>query len=135
MKETLELNRACKPDHVSANMFMPLPGVDLTLFAIQKGWLDEKFNSPKSTHHIGEMQYPHDIKTFLYPYKSLFPLLVKNPDLDKVSNLLMRLPQKVLKGIDSGYRLYSNSKFYPPVRFKISDKLRTLRRYLAIISQ
>lgn len=135
MKETFRINRACNPDHVSANIFIPLPGVELTSFAIKEGLLDENCNSSKSTHHISEMKYPDDIKSFLYPYKSLFPLLVKNPGLDKISRLLMRLPQKVLKGIDSGYRLYSNAKFYPPVRFTLRDKLRALRRYLAIISQ
>lgn len=135
MKETLELNRACKPDHVSANMFMPLPGVDLTLFAIQKGWLDEKFNSPKSTHHIGEMKYPNDIRSFLFSFKSIFPLLVQNPSIEKIIPILMKLPRPFLKIIDSCYRLYSNSKFYPQAHFSISDKWRAFRRYLGIIAR
>lgn len=135
MRETLELNRACKPDHVSANMFIPLPGVDLTLFAVQKGWLDEKFDSPKSTHHISEMKYPNDIRSFLFPFKSIFPLLVQNPSIEKIIPILMKLPRPFLKIIDSCYRLYSNSRFYPQVRFSISDKWRAFRRYLGIISQ
>jgi radical SAM superfamily enzyme YgiQ (UPF0313 family) len=135
MQETLRLNKACKPVHVSANMFMVLPGVDLTFYAIQKGLLDENFVTSKSTHHISEMKYPDDVKTFLYPFKALFPLMVKNPGIEKIVPLLMKLPHRVLNIIDSGYRLYSNAIFYPSVRFSIRDKWRALRRYWAIISQ
>jgi len=134
MKETLIINRACKPAHVSANMFMVLPDVDLTSYAIQKGLLDKNFVTAKSTHHISEMKYPDDVKAFLYPFKAFFPLMVKNPAIEKIAPLLMKLPHRALKIIDSGYRLYSNAKFYPPVRFSIRDKWRVLRRYCAIIS-
>lgn len=134
MKETLVINRACKPEHVSANLFMVLPGVDLTLFAIQKGLLDKNFATSKSTHHMSEMKYPDDVKAFLYPFKALFPLLVKKPYVEKYAPILMKLPRKILHMIDSGYRLYSNKNFYPPVNFSIKDKWNTLRRYLSLIS-
>ena len=136
MKETLRINRVCKPDHVSANLFIPLPGVELTFLAIQKGLLDEKFTSSKSTHHVSEMKYPEEVKRFLYPFKALFPIMVQKPHLMKIcATLLMRLPKIILKVIDSGYRLYSNARFYPPAHFNISDKLRALRRYLALIAE
>jgi len=135
MKETLKLNRACSPEHVSANMFMPLPGVDLTFFAIEKGLLDKDFVSPKSSHHVSEMKYPESTKRFLYPFKALFPLLVRKEYMDRIAPFLMRLPRPLLKMVDSCYRLYSNSKFYPQVRFSIFDKWRALRRYLTIISR
>lgn len=135
MKETLELNRACRPEHVSANMFMPLPGVDLTFFAIENGLLDEKFASPKSSHHVSEMRYPDAVKKFLYPFKALLPLMVQNKAIEKIALLLMKLPGPVLKVIDSAYRLYRNSKFYPPVSFSMRDKLRAFRRYMAIIAK
>lgn len=135
MQETLNLNRACKPEHVSANLFMPLPGVDLTNYAIEKGLLDKSFTSPKSSHHASEMKYPDDIKRFLYPFKALFPLITQKKHIGIITPLLMRLPGPILKIIDSCYRLYSNSKFYPQVRFSIFDKWRALRRYLSIISQ
>lgn len=135
MKETCELNRACKPEHVSANMFMPLPGVDLTFFAIEKGLLDKDFVSPKSTHHISEMKYPPEIKKFLYPFKALFPLIVQKRWIEKIAPMLMRLPKLLLKIIDSSYRLYRNAMFYPPVNFSLINKWRALRRYLSIISQ
>ena len=135
MKETLELNRACKPEHVSANMFMPLPGVDLTSYAIEKGLLDKNFTSPKSSHHASEMRYPDDVKSFLYPFKALFPLMAQKKNIGIIGPLLMKLPKPLLKVVDSCYRLYSNSKFYPQVRFSIFDKWRALRRYLAIISR
>ena len=135
MQETLELNRKCRPEHVSANMFMPLPGVDLTNYAIESGLLDKDFVSPKSSHHASEMKYPEDVKKFLYPFKALFPLMVQKKNVAAIAPLLMRLPRPLLKIIDSAYRLYSNSRFYPPVRFNILDKWRALRRYLAIISR
>ena len=135
MQETLNLNRACKPEHVSANLFMPLPGVDLTNYAIEKGLLDENFTSPKSSHHASEMKYPDDVKSFLYPFKALFPLMAQKKHIGIIAPLLMKLPRPILKIIDSCYRLYSNSRFYPQVRFSIFDKWRVLRRYLAIISR
>lgn len=135
MQETLKLNRACKPEHVSANLFMPLPGVDLTSYAIENGLLDKHFTSPKSSHHTSEMMYPADIKKFLYSFKALFPLMVQKKNVAIFAPLLMRLPGPLLKIIDSAYRLYSNSRFYPRVRFSILDKWRALRRYLAIISR
>lgn len=133
MKETLALNRACKPEHVSANMFMPLPGVDLTIFAVENGLLDEKFVTPKSSHHASEMKYPDDIRKFLYPFKALFPLMVGKKYIEKLTPLLMKLPQPLLKIIDISYRLYSNSKFYPSVSFNICDKWKALCRYLSVV--
>lgn len=135
MQETLNLNRACKPEHVSANLFMPLPGVDLTNYAIEKGLLDGNFTSPKSSHHPSEMMYPADIKKFLSPFKALFSLMVQKKNIAMIAPLLMRLPGPLLKIIDSAYRLYSNSKFYPRVSSSIFDKWMALRRYLAIISK
>lgn len=134
MKETLELNRKCRPEHVSANMFMPLPGVDLTNYAIENGLLDKDFVSPKSSHHASEMKYPEDIKKFLYPFKALFPLMVQKKNVAVIAQLLMRLPKPLLKIIDSAFRLYRNAKFYPPVRFSISDKWIAFRRFLGLIS-
>lgn len=135
MRETLSLNRACEPEHVSANLFMPLPGVDLTNYAIEKGLLDKNFTSPKSSHHTSEMKYPDDVKSFMYPFKALFPLMAQKKHIGIIAPLLMKLPRPILKIIDSCYRLYSNSRFYPQVRFSIFDKWRALRRYLAIISK
>jgi radical SAM superfamily enzyme YgiQ (UPF0313 family) len=135
MEETLRLNLACKPDHVSANLFMPLPGVELTSFALEKGLLDATFASPKSSHHTSEIKYSDDIKKFLYPFKSLFPLIVLNTQVRKIAPLLMRLPSPFLKLIDSAYRLFGNKRFYPPARFTVGDRLRGLRRYLAIVSK
>jgi radical SAM superfamily enzyme YgiQ (UPF0313 family) len=134
MKETLSLNRDCEPEHVSANMFMPLPGVDLTLFAIENGLLDKNFVSPKSSHHASEMKYPENIKKFLYPFKALFPLMVQSKFIGKIALVTMKFPKSVLKVIDSGYRLYSNANFYPPVKFSILNKWRALRRYFSIVS-
>jgi radical SAM superfamily enzyme YgiQ (UPF0313 family) len=134
MKETLRFNRLCRPTHVSANMFIPLPGVDLTSFAIQEGLLDENFISSKSTHHISELRYPEDVKRFLYPFKALFPLMVKMSFIEKMFPLLMKLPKLGLKIVDSAYRLYSNAKFHPPVNFNLRDKWRVVRRYLSLIS-
>lgn len=135
MRETLSLNRVCEPEHVSANLFMPLPGVDLTNYAIEEGLLDKNFTSPKSSHHASEMRYPPEIKKFLYPFKALFPLMVQKRWIEKIAPLLMRLPNLLLKIIDSSYRLYCNAKFYPPVNFSLINKWRAFRRYLSIISQ
>ncbi|MEK6901710.1 MAG: radical SAM protein, partial [Nanoarchaeota archaeon] len=135
MEETLRLNKACNPEHVSANIFMPLPGVDLTNLAVEKGLLDKEFVSPKSSHHISEIRYPDDIRKFLCPFKSLFPLMVQRKYVERLAPVLVKLPESLLKLIDSGYRLYSNAKFYPPVRFSIRDKLNALYRYISIISK
>ncbi|MBW8000506.1 MAG: B12-binding domain-containing radical SAM protein [Planctomycetes bacterium] len=134
MKETLALNKSCKPEHVSVNMFMPLPGVDLTFFAIEQGLIDANAASPKSTHHISDMKYSEPVRKWLYPFKALFPLMVRIPFIERLFPLLRKLPRLVLKVIDTGFRIYSNTKCYPPAKFSLRDKLRILRRYIAIIS-
>ena len=134
MYETLKLNRQCKPHHVSANMFMPLPGVDLTYYAIEQGLLDKEFEAPKSSHHISEMKYPIEIRDFLYPYKALFPIMVRNRKVEKWFKILRKVPRPILRFLDSVYRLYRNKILYPPVKFGISDTLRAVKRYFSIIS-
>ena len=107
----------------------------LTSFALEKGLLDATFASPKSSHNTSEIKYSDDIKKFLYQFKSLFPLIVLNTQVRKIAPLLMRLPSPFLKLIDSAYRLFGNKRFYPPARFTVGDRLRGLRRYLAIVSK
>jgi len=131
--ETLRLNQICKPHHVTANMFMPLPGVEITSFAIQKGLLDENFTSPKTVYHSSSMRYPDDVKRFLTPFQRLFPLFVMFPSSLKLAPFLMRIPNPILKIFDTVYRLYRNSRFYPPVRISISNKFEALKRYFSYI--
>lgn len=136
MKETLRLNRDCMPEHVSVNLFMPLPGVDLTKFAIEKGLLNEYFVSPKSSHHMSKMRYNEDVRKFLYPFKALFPIIVQRKKIKRLipslMSSLMSLPLPFFKIIDMLYKLYSNAKFYPPTQFSVYDKWRALCRYLRI---
>lgn len=133
MYETLRLNQRCKPHHVTANMFMPLPGVEITSFAIQKGLLDEDFTSPKTVYHSSSMRYPDDVKRFLIPFQRLFALFVMFPFSIKLAPFLMRFPKPILRLFDTLYRLYRNSRFYPPANINISHKFEALRRYFTYI--
>lgn len=133
MYDTLRLNQLCKPHHVTANMFIPLPGVDITSFAVKEGLLDEDFASPKTVYHSSSMKYPENIKRFIVPFQYLFPLFVMYPPSLKLSFILMRIPKQLLRTFDTLFRLYRNSRFYPPTRISISNKFEALRRYLSYI--
>jgi radical SAM superfamily enzyme YgiQ (UPF0313 family) len=135
MQETMTLNQKCKPHHVTANMFMPLPGVEITSLAIREGYLDNEFASPKTGYHLSSMRYPDDVKKFLVPFQRLFPLFVMYPSTYKLAPLLMRLPRPLLTIFDTLYRLYRNSKFYPPARVRFSQKVQAFQRYLAYLQE
>jgi radical SAM superfamily enzyme YgiQ (UPF0313 family) len=129
MYETLKLNQTCKPDNVSANIFIPLPGVELTDYAIQKDLLDEDFVTSKTTYHSSQMKYPQEIKNFLSRFQPLFPFYVLNPWLQKLSPLFNLFPVWSLKAFETFYRLFRLRKYYPPVSFDLLNKLKAIYRY------
>lgn len=133
MYETMRLNQICKPQHVTANMFIPLPGVEITSFAIQEGLLDKDFTSPKTVYHSSLVRYPENIGKFLVPFQRLFPLFVMFPSSFKLAPFLMRIPKPILRLFDTLYRLYRNSRFYPPTHISVLNKLVALRRYFSYI--
>jgi radical SAM superfamily enzyme YgiQ (UPF0313 family) len=135
MQETLELNQQCRPHHTTANMFMPLAGVEITNFAISEGLLDWTFVSPKTGYHTSSMTYPDDVRKFLGPFQSLFALFVMFPRSVRLAPVLMRLPRAVLRISDTAYRLYRNSRFYPPARVTVGQRLKGARRYWAYIAE
>ena len=136
MLETMRLNQQCKPKHVTANVFMPLPGVEITKFAVREGLLDEEFSSPKTSYHLSKsMHYPDEVQRFLLPFQRLFPLFVMHPFTYRFAPLLMRIPMRFLKAFDTLYRLFRNKRFYPPVRIPIAQKLQAFRRYLAYLQE
>lgn len=133
MNETLKLNQACRPDNVSANVFIPLPGVELTAYAIQEGLIDENFVTSKTTYHSPQMRYPGGIKKFLPAFQTLFPLYVMHPNWQKLSPILNLFPIWVLKLFETFYRLYRLKKYYPPVSVDLRNKLKTTYRYFLYI--
>ena len=50
--KTLDSNIKCKPDYAMALIFSPFPGLELTRYAIEKGYLDSK---PELNHHVNYM--------------------------------------------------------------------------------
>jgi radical SAM superfamily enzyme YgiQ (UPF0313 family) len=135
MQETLKLNQQCRPYHTTANMFMPLPGVEITNVAISEGLLDQTFVSPKTAYHTSSMRYPEDVRRFLGPFQSLFGLFVMFPRSVRLAPVLMRLPRALLRGFDTAYRLYRNSRFYPPARVTVIQRLKAARRYWAYTAE
>ncbi len=133
MYETLWLNQKCKPHHVTANKFMPLPGVDITSFALEQGVLDAEFTSPKTAYSSSTVRYPDDVERFLTPFQRLFPLFVMWPVTVKLAPVLTRLPSRLLAVVDTVYRLYRNSHFYPRTRVTLRNKLQALRRYFSYV--
>ena len=135
LEETLALNIACRPDHVSANLFMPIPGVELTDYARRLGLLDEDSKVQKSTHTAGDLKYPLQVQKVLYPFKALFPVLVEVPCLRKIRGPLEKLPLAFLKLIEKTFRLLSHACFYPPCHLSLADKWRAVRRYALLNSR
>lgn len=130
-KETIEINRKCKVDYADASIFQPYPGVALTKYARDNGYLDEENESWGGQYSESVLNFPQKLKDRLHSYQVVFPLLVEFPWLERQIKWIERLytmklgkmrPGKSLLGImyrlTYGWLLYR--RIYPvPVPFKL----------------
>lgn len=99
MLETLELNLKARPTLALANIFSPFPGLQLTQYAVESGFLtDAPIPKDFFTHSI--LNYSRHENDFIYKLFCLFPLFNLFPGLywnKRISNALFSFPRLVLR--------------------------------------
>lgn len=91
LKKTLKLNKRCAPHYAWASLFQPFPRLELTSYAINKGYFDGNFEN------IGDDQFTDsplklEEKEIIVRFHKFFALLVKYPYLNPLVMFLIRLP-------------------------------------------
>jgi radical SAM superfamily enzyme YgiQ (UPF0313 family) len=92
--ETLELNVRLKPDIANASMFTPYPKLEMTQYAIDKGYFDGDFDKLASNYYHGsalKFDDPKDMRRILN-LRSFFSMLVHHSWLMPLIRPLLRLP-------------------------------------------
>ena len=96
--ETLKINMDIKPDISNASIFAPYPGLQMTQYAIDKGYFDGDFDSLQSTYwdsSVLKFKNKGDEKK-IYNLRCFFSLLTQHPWLMIFIKPLLDLPFKKL---------------------------------------
>ena len=94
--ETLKINIDIKPDISNASIFAPYPGLQMTQYAINKGYFDGNFDSLQSTYwdsSVLKFESKADEKK-IYNLRCFFSLLTQHPWLMFCIKPLLHLPFK-----------------------------------------
>ncbi|MFH0753226.1 MAG: radical SAM protein, partial [Candidatus Omnitrophota bacterium] len=81
MLQTLELNIKIKPNFGFSSIFVPYPGLELTDYAIEKGFLSTKAADclPQGTHVRSVLNFSHEENIRIQKLTYLWPLFVSYP--------------------------------------------------------
>ncbi|NQU61195.1 MAG: B12-binding domain-containing radical SAM protein [Rhodospirillales bacterium] len=125
-KETVRINQDCKVDYADASIFQPYPGVGLTKYARDNGYLDEENENWGGQYSETVLNFPQKLKDRLHSYQVVFPLLVEFPWLERHIELIEKIYKKSLgkKFLGLVYRFtygwMLHRRIYPaPVPFKL----------------
>ncbi len=79
--ETVDLNTRCRPEHPTAQFFMPYPGIELTKIAIATGHFDEGLfgEIEKNTWKTSPLKFDSETKTKMEKIQKTFSLVVRYP--------------------------------------------------------
>lgn len=125
-KETVRINQKCKVDYADASIFQPYPGVGLTKYAKENGFLDEENENWGGQYSQTVLNFPQKLKDRLHSYQVVFPLLVEFPWLERHIGLIEKIYKvklgKALLGVlyrfTYGWMLHR--RIYPvPIPFKL----------------
>lgn len=134
MLETLELNIEIKPYLAMAYTFVPFPGLALTEYAINNGYLNIENTEyiPRTFFKKSVLNFDNNTKNKIEKLSFLFPSLVKFPFLYRqklIFNFLMFCPILLLKWL-----YHISNLLYTSLMFKVkipaSEKIQGFLRYL-----
>lgn len=137
MLETVELNSRVRPYLGLGNIFVPFPGLDLTKYAIENGYYDEKPQSeiPRDFFTKSILNYLPEERVRIGKLSCLFPLFVSFPFLYRnkgVQNMLFSLPRFLLRAIHESVKTYKMSRMFNS-HTPLLQKIRVGARYLQTI--
>lgn len=130
--ETVDLNIRCRPEHPSAQFFMPYPGMELTKIAIATGHFDNgSFREiEKNTWKSSPLKFDSETKTKMEMIQKIFPLVVKYPFLRNYYYIFFMLPSIILYYLSLFIKIFIVTKYFPPTKVSIVQRLRVLYRFL-----
>lgn len=134
VQETIELNIRCKPYFALANTLVPYPGLDITKYAVESGYLDSNYidNLPNVTSSKSILRFSRTDKIKFLKTTYLFPIFVEMPVLYKNSffrKLLYMIPVILLKYIHALIDIYKMARMYP-FGATIDDTISIVVKYL-----
>ncbi len=132
LHDTVKLNQRCRPDHPTAQFFMPYPRMELTQIAIQTGYFDEKLLStiPKNTWKFTPLLFDQRTKRLMEKTQKLFPFIVKYPRLQKLWCLCLRLPNNILYVFSIFAKILIVKGYFPQTKVKLTQRIGVLFRFL-----
>jgi radical SAM superfamily enzyme YgiQ (UPF0313 family) len=115
--ETVEMNIKSKPHLALANIFVPFPGLELTKYAKENGYYEERSQNglPKDFFTQSVLNFSKQQNKAICKLVYLFPVFVSKPYLFrniKIRNLLMGLPRFLLRVFYEILYAWRMSKMY-----------------------
>jgi radical SAM superfamily enzyme YgiQ (UPF0313 family) len=134
MLETVGLNIKAKPHLALANIFVPFPGLELTKYAIESGYYDEKPKNemPKDFFTETVLNVSKKEKKKTYKLMCLFPIFVSVPNLFYDSGwrkALFLVPKFILRAVYEIIYTSKLSRMYV-METSLKQKIRMAVRYL-----
>lgn len=134
MFETVELNIRAKPTLALANIFVPFPGLELTQYAIEKGYYNEvsRKDLPKNYFTKSSMKVSSQGNVTVQKMMCLFPLFVRFPWLFyniRVRRIAFFLPKLLLRLIYEAVFAFKLRSIYR-VRASFVYNIRLATRYI-----
>jgi len=127
--ETIRLNQRLKSDFADASIFQPYPGVSITKFAVDNGWVEDGITHWGGQYSRSVLNFPEELKARFHAYQVVFPLLVEFPRLMKLFPLILWLNETSLGSTLLGliyrfsYGFMMTRRLYPvriPFRLRIA---------------
>ncbi len=91
LMKTIEINRKCKPHYAWASIFQPFPKLNLTCYAIEKGYFDGDFGKIGNDQFI-ESPLRLERKEEIVRFHKLFALMVRYPYITPLVRILIKFP-------------------------------------------
>jgi radical SAM superfamily enzyme YgiQ (UPF0313 family) len=133
LDDTLNLNIRCRPEHPSAQFFMPYPDMELSKIAIETGYFtEEKLKEiPKNTWRFTPLLFDKKTKQVMEKTQKIFPLIVKYPNIKKYTKLFFLLPNQLLYIMSVVIKITIVKNYLPPTKVTLLQRLRVLRRFFS----
>ncbi len=131
LEDTVKLNIRCRPEHPTAQFFMPYPNMELSKIAIEKGnFKDDLFKSiPKNTWKYTPLIFDKKTKQKMEKTQKMFALIVKYPKFRNFFEALFILPDQILYLISMITKIIIVTNYFPPTKVTLKQRLRVLIRF------
>jgi len=133
LEDTLSLNIRCRPDHPTAQFFMPYPDMELSKIAVKTGhFTEERLKEiPKNTWRYTPLLFDKKTKRVMEKTQKIFSLVVRYPHIKKYTKLFFLLPDQLLYLISIVTKIAIVVNYFPPTKVTFMQKLRGLRRFFS----